>query len=110
MKIRFSWEIQDGKLSFDTGRLVIYNGYSFHANNPSMDHNDCIGALASKIKMDRASLLGKAYRFYWRRLGQDELLVSPVRKIDEDWVYGHKDEFNEAIDREFGRKINKKVN
>ena len=102
MKVKFDWSIQDSKLSPDTGRLVIYSDHSFHSNGPSMDHNDCIAALAGKSRISKSELMSKAYRFYWRRIDKDLIQVSPVRKLDEGWVHGNAELFQKAIDREFG--------
>ena len=102
MKVKFDWSIQDSKLSPDTGRLVIYGDHSFHSNGPSMDHNDCIAALASKSRISKSELMSKAYRFYWRRIDGDTIQASPVRKLDEDWVYKYKELFQRTIDGEFG--------
>jgi hypothetical protein len=97
-----NWDIQDGKLSPDTGRLVIYKGFSIKSNGPSMDHNDLITALASSIKESRSNVAGNAYRFYWKPASQGRITVSPVRKIDMDWAQDNQDVFNRIIKDNFG--------
>ena len=104
MKVLFSWDIQDGKLPPDVGRLVIYRDHSFHTNGPSMDHNDCVAALASRSKLPKTELMSSAYRFYWRRVDRETVQVSPVRRIDEDWADSDGERFRAAIEREFGRR------
>jgi hypothetical protein len=98
--ILFGWEIKDGKLSQDTGRIVIYNDYIYKSNGPSYDHNDCLRILASKFKLPKDKVISDAYRFYWKK-DKRGLIISPVRKLDEDWVYSNKEKFVNLIKKEF---------
>jgi len=105
VKVKFDWTIQDGKLSPDTGRLVVHDGESFHTNGPSADHNDLITSLAARYRFSRSEVASRGYRFYWRWIDRNEIIqVSPVRRIDEDWVEGHRREFLGILEREFGRR------
>jgi hypothetical protein len=104
MDYRISWEIQDGKLDYDTGRIVTYDGEIIKSNGPSRDHNDLITALASRIRAPRSDVASNASRFYWRPLRKGAITISPVRRIDEEWAYNHIEEFDELIDRAFDRR------
>jgi hypothetical protein len=101
MRFQFSWSIQDGKLDFDTGRIVIFNNYILHSLGPSKDHNDLLKALAAKYHLDRDAVYAQGHRFYWKP-ANNGIFISPVRKIDEDWVYNNPQFFKAIIDRDFG--------
>jgi len=103
MDYRISWAIQDGKLSYDTGRIVIYQGLAIKSNGPSRDHNDLVRALASKYKIPKEKVGQNGYRFYWRPEGRKLITISPVRKLDENWAYDNLELFNELIDILFGK-------
>ena len=99
---KITWGIQDGKLDFDVGRIIVYEGKSIHSNGPSRDHNDLITSFAAKYRVPRSSVAGSACRFYWRPLSGNSIEISPVRKIDEDWVYNNQDQFTKILENEFG--------
>ena len=103
MNYKLDWSIQDGKLGYDVGRIVVYDGLVERSNGPSRDHNDLIASLSSKYRLDKSDVMSRAYRFYWRpaRWG---ITVSPVRKIDIQWAVGNSS-FDAIIDQEFdGRR------
>jgi len=106
MDYRITWEIQDGKLDYDCGRIVIYYPVGVKSNGPSRDHNDLITALAAKYRVSRSDVASNAYRFYWRPTrDKNIIIISPVRKIDENWAYDKNEKFNEVIDEIFKKKI-----
>jgi len=99
----FSWKIQDGKLSYDTGRIIMYDGLGVKSNGPSRDHNDLIASFASKYRIPKSEVMSNGYRFYWRPLERGKINISPVRRIDEDWFCNHLKEFNYILDDLFKR-------
>ncbi|MDR1100446.1 MAG: hypothetical protein LBL28_08210 [Treponema sp.] len=102
MNYRIDWSIQDGKLSADTGRIIVYGNDIIHSNGPSRDHNDLITSFAARYRLSRDDVASKGFRFYWRPVTKGLITISPVRRIDEDWACNHVDMFNKLIDKEFG--------
>jgi hypothetical protein len=90
--ISFGWTIQDGKLDNNTGRFVIFDNYIEVSSGPSRDHNDILRSMSSKYRLNRDEVISNAYRFYWKNISGN-LVISPVRKLDEDWVYSHREKF-----------------
>jgi hypothetical protein len=45
----------------------------------------------------------KGSRFYWKPVQKGLIIVSPVRKIDEDWTCNHVELCDKLIDMEFGK-------
>jgi hypothetical protein len=103
MNYRLDWSIQDGKLSADTGRIIVYGNGIIRSNGPSRDHNDLITAFAARFHVSRDEVASGGYRFYWRPAAKGLITISPVRKLDEDWACNHVEMFDQLIDREFGR-------
>ncbi|MDR1316643.1 MAG: hypothetical protein LBK13_07185 [Spirochaetales bacterium] len=101
MNYRLNWDLKDGKLSFDTGRLIVYNNQIIKSNGPSRDHNDLITAFAARYRLNRSDVASNAYRFYWRPNSKNEITVSGVRKIDTDWACDHIQTFDRLIDSLF---------
>ena len=105
MEYVFDKSLQDGALSPDTGRIVIYpeQGYEpvgYKSVGKTRDHNDICIALASKYRLKRSDVVGNALRYYWKPMGKF-IIISPVRQIDETWMYNNKKQFNEIIDELF---------
>jgi hypothetical protein len=103
MDYRLDWSIKDGKLSPDTGRIIVYGNGIIHSNGPSRDHNDLITSFAARFRVSRDEVASRGYRFYWKPVHKGLITISPVRKIDEDWVCDHVEMFDRLIDMEFGR-------
>jgi hypothetical protein len=103
MKFNFGWSILDGQLNFETGRIVIYKNFIIRSNGPSRDHNDLIKALAAKAKIKSELVYAEGHRFYWKP-GKGGIFISPVRKLDEEWVYNNVNLFKGMIDVEFARE------
>ena len=97
MNINFGKYIQDGKLEATTGRIVIYKNYIDISRGPSRDHNDLLRSLASKYKLNKDDVISNAIRLYWDRKNKDSIIVSPVRKLDEDMYYANQDFINKLI-------------
>jgi hypothetical protein len=100
MNYLFGWEIKDGNLGPEVGRIVIFENFFEKSNGPSRDHNDLLRALASKFHLPKDDVISNANRFYWKR-DKRGLIISPVRKLDEDWVYSHKEFFVNLLKRNF---------
>ena len=101
MDWKFSWALKDGSITPDCGRIVVYNGLGMKSNGSSMDHNDLLRAFASKYKIKKDEVISNAARFYWRPEKKGLITISPVRKIDEEYVYNKSREFERVIDEIF---------
>jgi len=101
MDFKVNWNLKDGKLDYNTGRIIIYANQGIKSNGPSMDHNDLITAFASKFKFSRSEVASNGYRFYWRPESKGMITISPTRKLDEDYIDNHQEEFKVIIDRIF---------
>lgn len=95
VKIYFGKILQDGKLTPTSGRIVIYGEFIEVSRGPARDHNDLLRALAAKYRLPKDAVISGAIRLYWDRMGKD-IVVCPVRKIDEDEFYARK-EFNTKL-------------
>jgi hypothetical protein len=95
MALYFNKTLQDGKLTPTAGRIVIYKDTIEISRGPSRDHNDLLRALASKTRQPKDQVISNATRLYWDYKGGD-IVICPVRKIDEDQFYAHK-ELNEKL-------------
>ena len=104
MDYKLNWALQDGKLDYHTGRIIIYEGQGMRSNGPSMDHNDLIAAYSRRNGIDRSLVMSGAYRFYWRPITLDLINISPVRKLDEEWVLSRVETFDKIIDFLFDPK------
>ena len=98
MNIIFCKQLQDGKLPHTAGRIVIYSNFIDISRGSSRDHNDLLRSLASKYKLNKDDVISNAIRLYWDRKNKDSIIVSPVRKLDEDMYYA-KEEFHEKLIR-----------
>jgi hypothetical protein len=103
MDYHLNWSIQDGRLSPDTGRIIVYGNNIIHSNGPSRDHNDLITSFAARYRVPRDNVASGGFRFYWRPVKKELITISPVRKIDEDWACNHIELFNKLVDLEFGK-------
>jgi hypothetical protein len=103
MNYKLNWAIQDGKLDYNTGRIIVFEGKAIKSNGPSMDHNDLIFAFARKFGYTRNDIASKVYRFYWKPLAKGLINISPVRRIDEDWACDNIEKFDIIVDSVFGR-------
>jgi hypothetical protein len=95
MALYFGKTLQDGKLTPTSGRIVIYKDAIEVSQGPSRDHNDLLRALASKFRLPKDLVISGAARLYWDHTGKD-IVICPVRKIDEDQFYAQK-EFNTKL-------------
>lgn len=96
MNILFCKQLQDGKLTSTTGRIVIYKNFIDISRGPTRDHNDLLRSLASKFKLNKDEVISNAIRLYWDYKNKDSIIVSPVRKLDEDLYYS-KQELHEKL-------------
>jgi hypothetical protein len=103
MNYRLNWSLQDGKLSPETGRIIVHGNAIIHSNGPSRDHNDLITSFAARDRLSRDDVASKGFRFYWKPVQKGLITISPVRKIDEDWACNHVEIFDKLIDLEFGK-------
>jgi hypothetical protein len=103
MNYHLNWSIQDGRLSPDTGRIIVYGNDIIHSNGPSRDHNDLITSFAARYRVSRDDVASGGFRFYWRPVEKGLITISPVRKIDEDWACNHIGLFSKLVEVEFGK-------
>ena len=89
MNILFSKTLQDGKLTPTSGRIVIYKDFIEMSRGPSRDHNDILRSLASKYKQPKDDVISGAIRLYWDYKDKQTIIVSPVRRLDEDMFYAN---------------------
>ncbi len=77
---------QDGYLSSDQGRIVIYNDkiQISHGNHP--DHITLLQSLASKYRLDKDDVISSAIRLYYKR-EDNAIIVSQNRRIDENMLF-----------------------
>jgi hypothetical protein len=97
----FNHSLQDGKLNYNTGRIIIYEGAGIKSSSLSTDHNDLITAFAGRHRVNRCDVASRAYRFYWEPLSKGKIIICPVRKLDEDWVDAHTEKFDGIINNLF---------
>jgi hypothetical protein len=88
--------LQDGKLTPTCGRIVIYKNFIDISRGPSRDHNDLLRSLASKYKLNKDVVISNAIRLYWDYKDKDNIIVSPVRKLDDDMFYA-KEEYHKTL-------------
>jgi hypothetical protein len=97
MNILFGKELQDGKLTPTTGRIVIYKNFIDISRGPARDHNDLLRSLSSKYKLHKDDVISNAIRLYWDYKNKDSIIVSPVRKLDEEMYYMKQNFHDELI-------------
>jgi len=102
MNVYFNKSIQDGSLTPDTGRIIIFKEFITHSNGPSRDHNDLLRSLAAKYHLPKDEVISKAIRLYWKP-AKEGITVSPVRKIDDDDFCRREDFHIEMLQREFAK-------
>jgi hypothetical protein len=90
--------IQDGSLTPNCGRIVIYRDAILHAEGPSADHNYLLRSLAARIYADKDDVVSRASRYYFAREDGD-IIISPVRKIDGDDFEAHEQIYAAMIKR-----------
>lgn len=76
---------QDGYLSPQQGRIVIYGdkmAFS-HGNHP--DHITLLQSLASKYHLDKNKVISEAIRLYYK-IENNVMIISQNRRIDEDML------------------------
>ena len=96
MNILFCKQLQDGKLTPTSGRIVIYKNFVDISHGPARDHNDLLRSLAAKYKLNKDDVISNAIRLYWDQKDKDSIIVCPVRKLDEDMYYA-KQEFHDKL-------------
>ncbi len=103
MNYTLKYSIQDGLLTSDTGRIIIYKDCILRSKGPSMDHNDLCFAFARTYGFSSSEVRSKASRYYYRQISANELIISPVRKIDQIDAQQNPKLFDRLIQSEFGR-------
>ncbi|MCL2180140.1 MAG: hypothetical protein FWB83_03345 [Treponema sp.] len=103
MDYTLNWTLQDGKLDFQTGRIVVFGDQGIKSRGPSLDHNDLIAAFSRRNGLDRSVVMSKAYRFYWKPTNSKVITISPVRKLDEEYVLDNVERFDNIIDDIFDK-------
>jgi hypothetical protein len=90
--------VNDGNKNFgyNTGRIVIYKDRILHAEGPSADHNYLLRSLAARYRINRDEVISGAARFYVTR-ESGRIIVSPVRKIDDDLFVQNRDAYTRLI-------------
>lgn len=102
MKYYYGKYIQDGKLDSNCGRIVIYDGQLEFSIGPSRDHNDLLRALAAKMVARKDDVISGAIRLYYKR-EPGRIVVSPVRKLDDDMFQNNWDLYRAMIKKAIRR-------
>lgn len=91
---------QDGYLSPDQGRMVIYKDKILfsHGNHP--DHITLLQSLAAKYHLDKDDVISSAIRLYYKR-EDDAIIVSQNRRIDEDMLLKNMQFYGNLIQNNF---------
>lgn len=89
----------DGHLESNEGRIVIYGDAIMVAYSPSMDHNYLLRAMASRYRINKDEVINKAIRLYYAHEG-DRIVISPVRKVDDDMMKADIKHYAKLIKRE----------
>jgi hypothetical protein len=100
MKYFYGKYVQDGHLKENEGRIVIFEDAIMVAYSPSMDHNYLLRAMASRYRLDKELVIAKAIRLYYAHEG-DRIVVSPVRKVDDELIQENWDYNRKLIKRNF---------
>lgn len=102
MRYFYGKYIQDGKLDASCGRIVIYDGQLEVGIGRGRDHNDLVRALSAKMVARRDDVISGAVRLYYKR-ESDRIIISPVRKIDDDAFQENWDLYRAMIKRAIKR-------
>lgn len=81
--------IQDGKLNWGDGRIVIYEDNIKASKNKADDHNYLLRALSSSNKLNKDKVIANAIRMYFREY-KDGYVFNGVRKIDNEMFLNKK--------------------
>jgi len=92
----FNQDLQDGKLTSDSGRIVIYRDCIDYSIGQSRDHNDILRALSTRYRLPREELMSNAIRLYYKYFRRD-IIVCPVRKIDKVEFERHQQYYERLI-------------
>lgn len=91
---------QDGYLSPDQGRIVIYNERILfsHGNHP--DHITLLQSLAAKYHFNKDDVISGAIRLYYKLEG-NTIIISQNRRIDEDMLLSNTQSYAKLIQEQF---------
>jgi hypothetical protein len=88
--------LQDGKLEFGDGRIVIYKDGIVISKNKANDHNELLRSLAGKFGFDKNEVIGNAIRMYFKSYS-DGYIFNGARRIDDDNFEKNKKAYLEMI-------------
>lgn len=91
--------IRDGKLDENCGRIVIYDDKILVSHIRSADHNYLLRGLASRYRLKKDDVISNAIRLYFRHEGH-RVIITDVRKIDEEKFFAKKDFYSKLIKKE----------
>lgn len=88
MQYLYGKELQDGDPRLkqsNVGRITIYKNCISFTKGPSSDHNDLLRSMIAEwgLQKERDAVISNASRYYYIR-EKDKLIVSPVRKTDDN--------------------------
>jgi hypothetical protein len=101
LKFFYSNEIQDGDprlMGNNVGRITIYEECISYTNGPSRDHNDLLLSMIAEwgLQKERDAVISGASRYYYIRKN-DKVIVSPVRRIDDDDFHDNQEQYTKLI-------------
>ena len=83
--MKFYWSpgyVQDGKLDYSCGRIVIYKDAIIVGHNKSADHNYLLRSLAASYQLPKQQVISNAIRLYFKKEGSS-VIINGVRNIDD---------------------------
>ncbi len=93
--------IQDGKLDNTCGRIIFFGQNMVFSNDYMTDHNYLLRAFAAKYQVNKDSVISNAIRLYFCKAGPNDLIISGVRKIDDNDLEDNIDLYCNLINRDF---------
>lgn len=90
--------LQDGKLEFGDGRIVIYKNQIIFSKNKANDHNDLLRGLAQRSGLKKDEVISNAIRMYFREYS-DGYIFNGVRRIDDEMFEKNKKIYLDLIKR-----------
>jgi hypothetical protein len=76
--------IKDGKLDRTCGRIIIFGHDMVFSKDYMTDHNYLLRALAASFQVNKDKVISNAIRLYFCIVDSENLIVSGVRKIDDN--------------------------
>lgn len=93
--------IQDGKLDRTCGRIIIYGHDMVFSKDYMTDHNYLLRAFAARWQVNKDQVISNAIRLYFSIVDPDNMIVTGVRKIDDNDFEASIDTYINMINHDF---------